>query len=258
MLADHRITAAGAVALAIITIVVVAISPWADGSSADGALQGDADCSESIDSLDALAALRFAAGAEPFAGCVEQAGDVNCDGDVNEGDVLLLLRFVGGLSPAQPSSAACPPIGEPLDALGLSISFTTAAVVIAQLFVSAPFYIRGAYAGFMAVDPRFEGVAYTLGLSRWRTFRSVTLPLVWPALAGGAVLCWARALGDFRPVLGFAGTTRMKTEVLPTSVFLEWNLGEIEGALAVSILLVLIAVVVLGATRLLGLPRGGL
>ncbi|MCH8052149.1 MAG: PQQ-dependent sugar dehydrogenase, partial [Chloroflexi bacterium] len=88
----------------------------ADGSSADGALQGDADCSESIDSLDALAALRFAAGAEPFAGCVEQAGDVNCDGDVNEGDVLLLLRFVGGLSPAQPSSAACPPIGEPLDA----------------------------------------------------------------------------------------------------------------------------------------------
>lgn len=112
---DRRFAgAAAAVALALITIVIVAVSPWSGGSSAGGVLQGDADCSESIDSLDALADLRFAAGAEPFGGCVEQAGDVNCDGDVNEGDVLLLLLFVGGVSPAQPATGTCPPIGEPL------------------------------------------------------------------------------------------------------------------------------------------------
>ncbi|MCH7810649.1 MAG: PQQ-dependent sugar dehydrogenase, partial [Chloroflexi bacterium] len=108
---------AAAVTLALITIVTVAVSPWSADSSADGVLQGDADCSESIDSLDALAGLRFAAGAEPFAGCVEQAGDVNCDGDVNEGDVLLLLLFIGDVPPAEPATGTCPPIGEPLDAL---------------------------------------------------------------------------------------------------------------------------------------------
>ena len=113
---NFRVAGAGvAAALALITIVVVAVSPWSGGSAADVALQGDADCSESIDSLDALADLRFAASAEPFADCVEQAGDVNCDGDVNEGDVLLLLLFVGGVSPAQPATGICPPIGEPLD-----------------------------------------------------------------------------------------------------------------------------------------------
>jgi len=115
---DPRIPgAAAAVTLALIAIVVVAISPWSGGSSAGGVLQGDADCSESIDALDALAGLRFAAGAEPFAGCVEQAADVNCDGAVNESDVLLLLLFVGDVTPAQPASGTCPPIGEPLDAL---------------------------------------------------------------------------------------------------------------------------------------------
>ena len=112
---DPRIAAAAAaVTLALITIVALAVSPWSGASSADGLLQGDADCSESIGSLDALASLRFAASAEPFAACVEQAGDVNCDGKVNEGDVLLLLLFVGGVSPAQPATETCTPIGEPL------------------------------------------------------------------------------------------------------------------------------------------------
>ncbi len=115
---DPRIpAAAAAVTLALIAIVVLAISPWSGGSSAGGVLQGDADCNESIDSLDALAALRFAADAEPFAGCVEQAADVNCDGEVNEGDLLLLLLFVGGVGPAQPASGTCQPIGEPLDGM---------------------------------------------------------------------------------------------------------------------------------------------
>ena len=109
MLLARRVAGAvAAVALALLTIVVVAVSPWSGGSSADGVLQGDADCSESIDSLDALADLRFAAGAEPFADCVEKAGDVNCDGAVNTDDVLLLLLFVGDLPPLQPATATCP------------------------------------------------------------------------------------------------------------------------------------------------------
>ena len=116
MAIDPRIAGtAGAMALALITIVVVAVSPWSGGSSAGGALQGDADCSDSINSLDALADLRFAGGAEPFAGCVEEAGDVNCDGAVNPDDVLTLLRFVGDLPTPQPSPTNCPPIGEPLN-----------------------------------------------------------------------------------------------------------------------------------------------
>jgi glucose/arabinose dehydrogenase len=120
---DTRVAgAAGAVALALIVIVVVAVSPWSGGSSADVVLQGDADCSESIDSLDALASLRFSAGAEPPAVCVEQAGDVNCDGAVNKEDVLLLLQFVGDVSPAQPAAATCPPIGEPLDTAATTAS----------------------------------------------------------------------------------------------------------------------------------------
>ena len=112
-------------------------------------------------------------------------------------------------------------LGDPLSEAGITLSFTTAAVVLAQLFVAAPYYVRAAYAGFSAMDPRFEGVAYTLGLSRWRTFRSVTLPLVWPALAGGAVLCWARALGELGATLLFAGSLpgRTQTGVIVEPVF---------------------------------------
>lgn len=109
-------------------------------------------------------------------------------------------------------------LGDTLDTIGLTVSFTTAAVVLAQLFVSAPFFVRAAYAGFASMDPRLEGVAYTLGLSRWRTFRSVTLPLVWPALAGGAVLCWARALGELGATLLFAGSLPGETQTLPLAI----------------------------------------
>lgn len=136
--------------------------------------------------------------------------------------------------------------GEPLDALGISLSFTTIGVVLAQLFVAGPYYVRAAYAGFAATDPRFEGVAYTLGLSRWRTFRSVTLPLVWPALAGGAVLCWARALGELGATLLFAGSLPGRTQTMPLAI-----LGAFEspaglaGAVSIAVVLVLVALALL-------------
>jgi molybdate transport system permease protein len=133
-------------------------------------------------------------------------------------------------------------LGEPLADAGITLSLTTAAVVFAQLFVAAPYYIRAAYAGFSAMDPRFEGVAYTLGLSRWRTFRSVTLPLVWPALAGGAVLCWARALGELGATLLFAGSLPGRTQTMPLAILsaFESNAG-LAGAVSISVVLVLFA-----------------
>ena len=133
-------------------------------------------------------------------------------------------------------------LGETLDEVGLRLSFTTAAVVLAQLFVSAPFYVRAAYAGFAGADPRFEGVAYTLGLSRWRTFRSVTLPLVWPALAGGAVLCWARALGELGATLLFAGSLPGRTQTMPLAILsaFESSAG-LAGAVSISVVLVAFA-----------------
>ena len=148
-------------------------------------------------------------------------------------------------------------IGEPLDDAGLSLSFTTAAVVLAQLFVAAPYYIRAAYAGFAGSDPRFEGVAYTLGLSRWRTFRSVTLPMVWPALAGGAVLCWARALGELGATLLFAGSLPGRTQTMPLAIIAAFeSTAGLAGAVSISVVLLAVALVLLLALHRLTVAEG--
>jgi glucose/arabinose dehydrogenase len=97
-----------------VAIAVLALSPWPGGSSAGEILQGDADCNEAIDARDGLAALRFAADAEPFANCVEEAGDVDCDGGVDLDDVLLILLYSGGISSGAPAGF-CPAIGDPID-----------------------------------------------------------------------------------------------------------------------------------------------
>jgi len=148
-------------------------------------------------------------------------------------------------------------LGDPLSEAGLTLSFTTAAVVLAQLFVAAPYYVRAAYAGFAAMDPRFEGVAYTLGLSRWRTFRSVTLPLVWPALAGGAVLCWARALGELGATLLFAGSLPGRTQTMPLAILsaFESNAG-LAGAVSIAVILVAFALVLMVLLHRASTPSG--
>ena len=95
-------------------------------------------------------------------------------------------------------------------------------------------------------DPRFEGVAYTLGLSRWRTFRSVTLPLVWPSLAGGAVLCWARALGELGATLLFAGSLPGRTQTMPLAILAAFESeAGIAGAVSLSVVLLGFAAVLL-------------
>jgi molybdate transport system permease protein len=101
----------------------------------------------------------------------------------------------------------------------LTIPFTTVAVVIAETFVAMPFLVISVEGALRAADARFEDVAATLGADRWTTFRRVTLPLVAPGVAAGAVLCWARALGEFGATITFAGNFPGTTQTMPLAVY---------------------------------------
>ncbi len=135
-------------------------------------------------------------------------------------------------------------LGEPLRRAGVELAFTTAAVVIAEVFVSAPFYIRAAKAGFQSVDETLEGIAYTLGASRWRAFVRVTLPLALPSLASGAVLCWARALSEF-------GNFRGRTQTMPLAILTAME-SDLNAALAIAVILLLASFLVLLLIRSVG------
>ena len=143
-------------------------------------------------------------------------------------------------------------IGEPLDEAGISIGFTTTAVVFAQLFVSAPFYIRTVKAGFQAVEPIYEGVAWTLGASQLRAFFRVTLPLAWPSIVAGAILCWARALSELGATLIFAGNLQGRTQTMPLAIISAFESGKsIDVPIALSVILVVAAAFLLLLLRLI-------
>lgn len=129
-------------------------------------------------------------------------------------------------------------LGPWLEASGLQLAFTTAAVVLAQSFVSLPFYIRAAQAGFRSVDPELERVAHTLGVSPLRTFLRVTVPLAFPALLSGGVMAWARALGEFGATIMFAGNLRGRTQTMPLAIYLAME-SDLPAALTLSALLIL-------------------
>lgn len=143
-------------------------------------------------------------------------------------------------------------VGEPIEAwTGFTFGFRTTAVIMAQLLVAAPFYIRAAKSGFEAVDPQVERVAYTLGASRVRTFFRITVPQAWPALLAGIVLCWARSMGELGATLIFAGNLEGKTQTMPLAVISAFegsSLG-LAGAIALSLILLAVALVVLVAFR---------
>jgi len=143
-------------------------------------------------------------------------------------------------------------IGEPLEQwTGTAVSFTTAAVVMAQVIVAAPFYVRAARAGFDAVDVQFERVAATLGASRWRTFARVVAPQARSALLGGIVLCWARAMGELGATLIFAGNFRGTTQTMPLAILESFEgAGGLGGAVALSVMLLAVALVFLWLFRL--------
>ena len=135
----------------------------------------------------------------------------------------------------------------------MEVTYEVPAVVLAQFTVACAFAIRTMRVAFEQSDPRTEQVARVLGASRFQAFTRVTLPDNRRGIIAAATITWARALGEFGPILVFAGATRMKTEVLPTTIFLELSIGDLEAAVAVSLLLVLFACGVLLISRLLGL-----
>ena len=134
------------------------------------------------------------------------------------------------------------------------VSYEIPAIVLAQVVVATAFAIRTMRATFDQIDPRHEDVARTLGMSRARAFRTVTVPEARPGIIAAGTIAWARSLGEFGPILVFAGATRYKTEVLPTTIYLELSTGELQRAMAVAILLVALAVGALIIARVFGAP----
>jgi molybdate transport system permease protein len=141
------------------------------------------------------------------------------------------------------------PIGGPLDLAGIRVSFTTVGVVLAQTFVSAPFFIRSARAGIAAVDRDLEDAARVDGASEAQLFRSITVPLAGSALAAGLVMTWARSLGEFGATIMFAGNVAGRTQTLPLVVYGEFQGGSLDASVAAASILVLAALGVLVAVR---------
>jgi molybdate transport system permease protein len=140
-------------------------------------------------------------------------------------------------------------LGGPLGATGLDIAFTTFAVVLAQVFVSAPFFVRSARAGIAAVDRDLEDAARVDGASERGLFRAITVPMAGSALAAGLVMSWARAMGEFGATIMFAGNVQGRTQTLPLVVYSEFQSGSLDTSIAAAAILVLAALGVLVATR---------
>jgi molybdate transport system permease protein len=135
------------------------------------------------------------------------------------------------------------------------VTYEVPSIILAQFSVACAFAVRTLRATFEQINPRREQVALTLGCRRSQAFWLVVFPEARRGLITAATLAWARSLGEFGPILVFSGATRMRTEVLPTSVFLELSVGNIEAAVAVSLLMVFAAVLVLVIIRVFGLEK---
>ena len=140
-------------------------------------------------------------------------------------------------------------LGKPLfEAFGVTIPFTTFAVVLAHTFVSLPFYVISVEGALRATDPEYDVVAATLGASRWTVFRRVTLPLALPGVFAGLVLGWARSLGEFGATITFAGNFRGTTQTMPLLVYQQLQVNP-DSAVAVSVILLFVSVAVLALLR---------
>lgn len=141
-------------------------------------------------------------------------------------------------------------VGQHLEVLGITITFTTAAVVMAEIFVAAPFYVRQAATGFGAIDLTVEEAALVDGAGRSTVFFRITVPLAFPALVAGALTAWARALGEFGATVIFAGSFRGVTQTIPLAIFAEFH-RDLDAAVALSVLVLGFAFAVILAVRYL-------
>jgi molybdate transport system permease protein len=148
-------------------------------------------------------------------------------------------------------------VGRYLDLwFGITLPFTTAAVVVAETFVAMPFLVIAVEGAFLSADRGYDEAAATLGAGRLTVFRRVTLPLIRPALVAGSVLCWARALGEFGATVTFAGNLQGVTRTMPLAVYLAMETDPDE-AVALSLVLLTVSVAVLFALRGRWLGHGG-
>ena len=140
-------------------------------------------------------------------------------------------------------------VGQYLDEwFGITLPFSTAGVIVAQTFVAMPFLVLTVEAAFRQRDPRFEEAARTLGGGRWYIFRRVTVPAIRPGLVAGAVLAWARALGEFGATITFAGNFPGRTQTMPLAIYLT-NEIEPDEAIVLSLVLIAVSFAVLVALR---------
>jgi molybdate transport system permease protein len=150
-------------------------------------------------------------------------------------------------------------VGRWLADAGVTVGFTTIAVVMAQVFVSAPFYVIAARGGFARVDRDVEAAAADLGATPGQVFWTVTLPLIAPSLIAGAVLAWARALGEFGATIMFAGNFPGVTQTMPLAIYGRFGAGDLSTALLLSVVLLIASLIVLLGVRITGgRVRGGL
>jgi molybdate transport system permease protein len=131
---------------------------------------------------------------------------------------------------------------------GVTIPFSTTAVVIAEAFVAMPFLVIAVEGALRGADVRYEEAAATLGAGRWTTFTHVTLPLIAPGVAAGAVLCWARALGEFGATITFAGNLPGRTQTMPLAVYLALEV-DLDDAIVLSLILLAVSVGILALLR---------
>ncbi len=142
--------------------------------------------------------------------------------------------------------------GAVLNHIGISLPFTSAAVVMAQVFVSAPFLVRSARVGFAAIDPQLEEAARVEGASNWHVFRHIMLPMAGRALLTGIILTWTRALGEFGATLLFAGNLEGKTQTMPLAIYVGFEQG-LGIALILSMVLLAVSLLLLTLLRRLEL-----
>ena len=140
-------------------------------------------------------------------------------------------------------------LSAPFDFLGITVPFTTVAVILAMVFVSAPFFVRSARTGIAGVDGDLEDAARVDGATEPQLFRSITIPLASAALAGGLVMTWARSLGEFGATIMFAGNVQGRTQTLPLVVYSEFQGGDLDASIAAAAILVIAAFGVLVAVR---------
>lgn len=161
---------------------------------------------------------------------------------------MVLPPVVGGVALLSAFSLRSPIGGWLHDVFGLQLTFSTAGAVVAETFVAMPFYVIGVEGALRTMDRRYEGAAESLGAGRFMVFRRVTLPLIAPSVVAGAVLAWARSLGEFGATITFAGNVGGRTRTLPLAVYLALE-SDRPTAIALSLVLLGVSLVVLVSLR---------